>query len=165
MGWFPYMQKLEKEKIIIYTDGGARGNPGIAGAGAVIQNAHGQTLKEISEFLGIRTNNWAEYEAVILGLQAVKKLFGKEKLKNIFVEVRTDSELIARQLSGKYQIKEETLFSQFIKVWNIKVADIPNITFTHIPREKNQKADELANKAMDEGSEKNKVQNTKLDFS
>ncbi|MDP3726412.1 MAG: ribonuclease HI family protein [bacterium] len=145
------------EKIIIYTDGGSRNNPGLAGAGAVIVDASGKILKEISEFLGVRTNNWAEYEAIVLGLQAVKKLFGKEKLKNISVEVRTDSELVARQLSGKYQIKEETLFPQFIKAWNIKVADIPNLTFTHIPREKNKKADELANKAMDEGEKGNKT--------
>src|SRR3989344_2420946 len=99
------MQSMETKKIIIYTDGGARGNPGPAGVGAVIIDESGKILKEISEFLGTRTNNWAEYEAIILGLQAVKKIFGKEKLKNIFVEVRTDSELVARQVSGFYQIK------------------------------------------------------------
>ncbi len=148
---------METKKIIIYTDGGARGNPGPAGAGAVVTDEKGSVLKEISEFLGVRTNNWAEYEAIILGLQAVKKLFGKEKLKDMEVEVKTDSELVARQLSGKYQIKEETLFPQFIKVWNIKVADIPNLTFTHIPREKNKKADELANRAMEESGGKNKT--------
>src|SRR3989338_9371623 len=142
---------METNKIIIYTDGGSRNNPGPAGAGALITDESGKTLKEISEFLGVRTNNWAEYEAIILGLGAIKKIFGKEKLKNMEVEVKTDSELVARQLSGKYQIKEETLFPQFIKVWNMKVADIPNIVFTHIPREKNKKADELANKAMDKG--------------
>ncbi|MBI2047747.1 MAG: ribonuclease HI family protein [Parcubacteria group bacterium] len=139
------------KKIILYTDGGSRNNPGPAGAGAVVIDENGKTLKEISEFLGVRTNNWAEYEAIILGLQAIKKIFGKEKLKDMEVEIKTDSELVARQLSGKYQIKEETLFPQFIKVWNMKVADILNITFTHIPREKNKKADELANKAMDKG--------------
>ena len=139
----------------MYTDGGARGNPGPAGVGAVITDVSGNILKEISEFLGVQTNNWAEYQAIILGLEATKKIFGKEKLKNIEVEVKTDSELVARQLSGKYQIKEKTLFPQFIKIWNIKVADIPNLTFTHIPREKNKKADELANRAMDKGEHKN----------
>src|SRR3989338_7758285 len=136
---------MEMKKIIIYTDGGSRNNPGIAGAGAVITDESGTVLKEISEFLGVRTNNWAEYEAIILGLQQLKKIFGKEKLKNISVEVRTDSELVARQLSGTYQIKEESLFPQFIKVWNMKVADFPNIVFTHIPREKNKEAAALSN--------------------
>jgi len=145
------------EKIIIYTDGGSRNNPGPAGAGVVIVDGRGNSIKEISEFLGVRTNNWAEYEAIILGLQALKKIFGKEKLKSMLVEVKTDSELVARQLSGKYQIKEETLFPQFIKVWNMKVSDVPNIIFTHIPREKNKKADELANLAMDEKGKEQKI--------
>ncbi|MBI2108929.1 MAG: ribonuclease HI family protein [Parcubacteria group bacterium] len=152
----------ELRKIIIYTDGGSRNNPGIAGAGAVIADEKGNVLKEISEFLGVRTNNWAEYQAIILGLQAVKKIFGKEKLKEMEVEVKTDSELVARQLSGKYQIKEESLFPQFIKVWNMRVSDIPNLTLTHIPREKNKKADELANKAMDKGENKQKTTGTLL---
>ena len=143
-------------KIILYTDGGARGNPGPAGAGVFITDESGHVLKKIAEPLGVRTNNWAEYQAIILGLQALKKIFGKEKLKHMPVEVRTDSELVARQLSGKYQIKEETLFPQFIKVWNIKVSDIPDITFTHIPREKNKEADALSNEAMDEGDKKTK---------
>lgn len=146
---------METKKIIIYTDGGARGNPGPAGAGAIVTDEKGNILKEISQFLGTRTNNWAEYQAVILGLQQLKKLFGKEKLKKVSVEVRTDSELIARQLRGEYKIKEETLFPQFIAVWNMRITDFPNITFTHISRDKNKKADELANKAMDKGDVKN----------
>ena len=63
--------------------------------------------------------------------------------------MKMDSELVARQLSGKYQIKEESLFPLFIKIWNMKVADFPEISFTHIPREKNKEADRLANEAMD----------------
>ena len=136
------------QKIIIYTDGGSRNNPGIAGAGAVIKNAELKTLKGIAKPLGIKTNNWAEYEAVIIGLQEAKKMFGK-KLTDTEVEVRMDSELVARQLSGKYQIKEETLFPQFIKIWNMRVKDIPHIKFTHVRREENKEADKLANDAMD----------------
>lgn len=135
-------------KLIIYTDGGSRNNPGIAGAGAVIKNAEGRILKEIAKPLGIKTNNWAEYEAVIIGLQEAKKMFGK-KLADMEVEVRMDSELVARQLSGKYQIKEETLFPQFIKISNLRVKDIPNIVFVHVRREENKEADKLANDAMD----------------
>lgn len=137
------------KKIIIYTDGGARGNPGPAGAGAYIIDESGKEIKGVSKFLGVKTNNYAEYEAVILGLSELKKIISKEERKNISVEVRMDSELVARQLSGKYQIKEETLFPLFIKIWNMKVADFPEISFTHVPREKNKQADRLANEAMD----------------
>ena len=138
------------DTYIIYTDGGARGNPGPAGAGAVIQNHKGDVLKEISKFLGKRTNNWAEYEAVIVGFEGLKKLLGT-KTKNVTVEFRLDSELIARQLSGVYQIKEETLFPQFIKAHNFMVKDFPKVRFVHVPREKNKHADALANRAMDDG--------------
>ncbi len=140
-----------KEKVIIYTDGGSRGNPGFAGAGAYITDGDGKEIKSVSEFLGVKTNNFAEYEAVILGLKEIKKIFGK-KLADMDVEVRMDSELVKKQLSGEYQVKEESLFPKFIKIWNLQIKDIPNITFTHIRREKNKVADALANKAMDEGS-------------
>jgi ribonuclease HI len=137
-----------KEKIIIYTDGGARGNPGPAGIGIVVLDADEKVLKEVSQYLGEKTNNFAEYEAVILGLQALKKLFSKDKLKEFDIEVKLDSQLVARQLSGEYQIKEETLFPQFIKVHNMQVKDFPKIKFTYIPREENKEADRLANQAM-----------------
>lgn len=140
------------KKFIIYTDGGARGNPGPAGAGAVIIDEEGNTLKEASKYLGERTNNWAEYEAVHLGLSELKKLVPESARKNTSVEVRIDSELIQKQLSYKYQIKEETLFPQFIKVHNIRVKDFPNISFTHVRREQNKEADRLANEAMDGAS-------------
>jgi ribonuclease HI len=138
------------QKIIMYTDGGARGNPGPAGAGAFITDESGNVLKEISAFLGHQTNNWAEYEAVALGLAGIKKLFGT-KTKSLEVEVRLDSELIARQLSNIYQIKEETLFGQYIKVHNLLVKDFSHVVFVHVPREKNKDADRLANEAMDRG--------------
>ncbi len=140
---------MNKKKITIYTDGGSRGNPGIAGAGAVIVDGEGNILKKCSEHLGIRTNNWAEYQAVILGLEQTKRMFGSEKLKNYDIEIKMDSELVCRQLSGKYQIKEETLFPQFIKIWNMRITDFPNLKFTHIPREQNQEADKMSNVAMD----------------
>ncbi len=151
------MVKKGFQKIIIYTDGGSRNNPGFAGAGVYITDDLGTKLHEIAKPLGIQTNNFAEYEAVILGLEAVKKIFGKEKLKDTDVEVRSDSELVIRQLTGKYQIKEETLFPKFIKIWNLKVSDFPNITFTHIPREKNKEADRLSNEAMDQAVKERKL--------
>jgi ribonuclease HI len=138
-----------KEKITLFTDGGARGNPGPAGIGIVVLDADKKVLKEESRYLGERTNNFAEYEAVITGLQILKKLFSKDKLKKLDIEVKLDSQLVARQLSGEYQIKEETLFPQFIKVHNMQVKDFPKIKFSYIPREENKHADILANKAMD----------------
>ena len=139
-------------KFIIYTDGGSRGNPGPAGAGALVYDANGKTLKEVSHYIGEKTNNFAEYEGVIIGLQALKKLVPEKERKDTEVEVRLDSELVQRQLSGIYQIKIENLFGQYIKVHNIRVRDFPNIAFVHVPREKNAHADRLANAAMDSGS-------------
>ena len=140
------------QKVVIYTDGGARGNPGPAGAGAVIADGEGTVLKEISKFLGHQTNNFAEYEAVILALGELKKIIPKAKRKDVPVEVKMDSELVARQLSGKYQIKEPSLFPQFIRAHNLIVSEFPHSTFTHVRREHNKEADRLANEAMDEGS-------------
>lgn len=138
-------------KLTLYTDGGARGNPGPAGAGAVVVDENGTALKTISEFLGVRTNNWAEYQAIILGLEAIKKMVPIAKRTELVVEVKMDSELAARQLSGIYQIKEPSLFPQFIAVHNLRVKDFPRITFTHVPRERNKEADRMANEAMDRG--------------
>lgn len=136
------------ERIICYTDGGARGNPGPAGAGAVIKNADGKTLSEVCEPLGNSTNNFAEYAAVLLALKTLKKLYGA-KTKELEVEVRMDSELVQKQLSYEYQIKEPGLVPQFIEIHNTRVKDFPHITFVHVPREENKEADRLANEAMD----------------
>ena len=134
------------QTVIIYTDGGARNNPGPAGAGVVIQD--GTKKIELKKFLGNQTNNWAEYEAIILALSEAKKrgLSGRE------IEIRMDSELIQRQLINQYQIKEETLWPQYIKVHNLLVAHFPHITFVHIPRAQNAEADRLVNEAIDEQS-------------
>ena len=139
------------EKIILQTDGGSRGNPGPAGAGAAIFDEGGAVIKGASAFLGVMTNNEAEYKAVLLGLETLKKMFGKDKVKNLAVEVRLDSELVCRQLNGEYQIKEEKLVPLFIKIWNLRVAEFKNLHFKHIPREENSVADKLANEAMDRG--------------
>jgi ribonuclease HI len=130
--------------IVVYTDGGARNNPGPAGAGAICYDGS-KKLFELKKFLGERTNNWAEYEAVVLALTEAKKrgLAGKA------IEVRMDSELIQRQLTNEYQIKEETLWPQYMKVHNLLVAHFPDVTFTHVPREKNKEADRLVNEAID----------------
>jgi ribonuclease HI len=138
-------------KVIIYTDGGARGNPGPAGVGAALCDERGEVLKTASRFLGTATNNVAEYEAVLLGLETLKKQFGKN-LSGLEVEHRLDSELVCKQLSGFYQIKEAGLGPYFIKVWNWQVANKLRPRFTYIPREQNKLADRLANEAMDLGA-------------
>ena len=134
--------------IIIYTDGGARGNPGKAGAGVVIYD-DSKKVAELKKFLGERqTNNWAEYEALILGLTEAKR----RGLAKRAIEVRMDSELIVRQMTGEYQVKEETLWPQYMKAHNLLVANFPEARFVHIPREKNKEADHLVNEAIDENS-------------
>jgi len=139
---------MKTEKIIIYTDGGSRGNPGPAAIGVVICDEKGNAIKKYSKSIGIRTNNEAEYEAVIFALGKMKQLFGKEKVQDIDIEIRMDSELVARQLSGLYKIEEEKLFPLFIKIWNLKM-DFGNISFVEIPREKNTEADRILNEELD----------------
>jgi ribonuclease HI len=139
---------LAMRQIVIYTDGGARGNPGPAGIGAVIQDETGKELAEISEYIGEQTNNYAEYQALIRALEECKKLFGS-KLKDVAVEVRMDSELVVRQLSGVYKVKEPALKEKFAEVARMRLQDVPNIIFTHVYREKNKRADELVNRAID----------------
>jgi ribonuclease HI len=136
------------EKIIIYTDGGARGNPGPAGIGAVVSDESGKIILEVSRYIGETTNNFAEYEALITVLGEVKKIFG-EKLRRIQIDVRMDSELVVRQLSGIYKVKEPALREQFSRVANIRLEDAPNMTFAHVFREANAHADALVNKAID----------------
>ncbi|MCH7758927.1 ribonuclease HI family protein [Patescibacteria group bacterium] len=130
-------------KLIIYTDGGARGNPGPSGLGVVIYNQDKQLLKKYSKFLNQGTNNQAEYQALILGLEKAKSLKASE------VDCYLDSKLIVEQINGNYKIKNPGLGSLFIRVWNLSQS-FKKVNFYHIPREKNQEADQLVNKAMDE---------------
>lgn len=132
----------------MYTDGGARGNPGPAAIGVVIQNSGDTILKEFGAYIGETTNNMAEYEALVRALKAAKELFGAE-LREKKIEVRMDSELVVRQLEGKYKVKEPSLKNQFAKIATMRLEDVPNISFVHIPREKNARADKLVNAALD----------------
>lgn len=133
------------EKIVMYTDGGSRNNPGPAGIGVYIETLH----KQFGHYIGERTNNEAEYEAVVFGLKKIKQLVGKDKLKNLEVEAFLDSELVERQLNHIYKIKEENIQKLFIEVWNLML-DFGSVKFNHIPREKNKIADKLVNQALDE---------------
>lgn len=130
------------QKIIIYTDGGSRGNPGPAAIGVIINN------KGYSKFLGEKTNNEAEYEAVIFALKKAKQLFGKKNLKEAEIIVNMDSELIVNQLNHQYKIEGEKIAPLFLKVWNL-LLDFGHVKFQHIPREQNKEADRLVNAALD----------------
>ncbi len=132
------------EKIIMYSDGGSRGNPGPAALGVYIETLD----KRFGEFLGTKTNNEAEYMAIVAGLKKIKALVGKEKAKQTEVECRMDSELACRQLNHIYKIENEKLQPLFFQVWNLML-DFTSVTFVHVFREKNTVADAEANKAMD----------------
>ncbi|HWP61054.1 MAG TPA: ribonuclease HI family protein [Candidatus Paceibacterota bacterium] len=137
-------------KVVIYTDGGARGNPGPAGAGAVMYDEYGVVLKEVSDYLGETTNNVAEYEALIRILAAAHEHFGHQ-LSQISVEIRMDSELIVRQMEGKYKVKAPGLRPRFTEVKRL-LQHFPHHSFTHVPREENTEADRLVNEAIDRGA-------------
>lgn len=137
------------EKIICYTDGGSRGNPGPAAIGVYITDEAGTVVKEVKETIGNSTNNFAEYHGVYRGLQTMKELYGK-KTKDMEFEIRMDSELVKKQLNHEYQIKEPGLVPLFIEIHNLRVANFPNLTLTHVKRELNKEADRLVNEALDE---------------
>lgn len=132
-------------KFIVYTDGASKGNPGPASIGVVICNDKGEILKEYSKEIGKTTNNEAEYQAVIFALKKIKALFGKKKAKESEVEIRSDSQLLVSQLSGKYKILDKKIQKLFIDVWNLKT-EFGKVTFKLVPREENKLADKLANK-------------------
>ncbi|MBN2585381.1 ribonuclease HI family protein [Patescibacteria group bacterium] len=135
--------------FVIYTDGGARGNPGPAATGAVIYDARGKNRGQFSTYLGVATNNQAEYQALILGLGRLQKLIKDEhKLGDMLVTVLMDSELIVRQLNGEYKVKNKELKPLFAKAKEL-AAKFGRVIFRHIPREQNVVADSLVNKTLD----------------
>ena len=136
-------------KIKIFTDGGARGNPGPSGIGVVIESAGAK--KTYREFIGYATNNEAEYKALLFALQKVKLLYGKTKTRSLSLECFLDSELVVKQMNHKYKINEENIQKFFLQIWNLSI-DFGEVKYIHIPREKNTEADRLANLALDEAT-------------
>ena len=137
-------QNKKFEKLIVYTDGGARGNPGPAGIGAVVYHEDKNIILEVSEFIGVATNNQAEYRAVISVLKKLRDF----QIKELFFFL--DSELVVRQLKREYKVKNKGLAELFIKIYN-ECISYKKVTFTHVKREFNKEADKLANEAMDRG--------------
>ena len=140
--------KQSLERLIIYTDGGSRGNPGPAAVGVAFTDRAGSILKRYGKTIGRKTNNEAEYEAVLFALAKARALYGKERIRTMPVEIRMDSELVCRQLNGEYKVEEERLWPLFMRIWNVR-RDFGNLAFHHVPREKNREADRLVNEALD----------------
>ena len=126
----------------IFTDGGSRGNPGPSGAGGVIVDPQGNTVAEVSEFLGIQTNNYSEYQALRLTL--IKAI----ELNIVDIDVFMDSKLIVEQLEGRWKIKNENLKVIYLQIKEL-LKSFEKVTFKHILRHFNKPADALANRAMD----------------
>ena len=135
----------------IHADGGSRGNPGPAGSGAMIRDHLGNSVASVSQFLGTRTNNFAEYEAVILALETLTKLIGTQKVGSTIVEVKMDSELVVKQMKGVYKVKHPVMKEQYARLAAL-AATFKSASFTHVPRAENSDADALANAAMDRGA-------------
>ncbi len=129
--------------IKIKSDGGARGNPGPAGIGAVLYKQNDELLTTISQYIGIATNNQAEYKAIIAALKKAIELKATEIIAYL------DSELIVKQVKGEYRVKNKDLAPLFLELHNLKLS-FKKSQFIHIPREENKEADRLANQAMDE---------------
>lgn len=130
-----------EDRLIIYIDGASRGNPGRAGAGIWITNGEGKKISEVSRYLGHKTNNEAEYWALLLGLREAKRLGGEA------LQIFTDSELVERQIKGVYRVKDldlKALHKTVIE--NLKT--FSSFEIESIPREENQEADRLANQAI-----------------
>jgi ribonuclease HI len=134
-------------KYTIYTDGGSRGNPGPAAIGVVIKGDQIRT-KEYGEYIGVGTNNEAEYKAIIFALKKVKLLVGGDAAKKAGVDFYVDSELIVKQLSHEYKVKDDGIQKLFLEVHNLRM-DFGDVTFHHVFREKNKAADKLVNQVLD----------------
>lgn len=130
-------------KAKLFTDGGARGNPGPAGIGGVLYDQNDQEFASFSEYLGETTNNQAEYKALLKGLELA--------LEHQVTELSCflDSELVVKQLNKEYKVKDAGLAKLFVKIWNLSQT-FAQISFSHVRREFNKEADRLVNQALDQ---------------
>lgn len=131
---------IVSDKTVMYIDGGSRGNPGVAGAGIILENDGKRS--GFFRYLGVKTNNEAEYSALIIGLTVAIE----NNVKNI--RVYSDSELLCNQINGVYKVKNENLKKYYIEAKNL-IDKFNSFEINHIPREQNGSADKMANKAMD----------------
>lgn len=132
---------MKNKKLTIYVDGGSRGNPGPAGVGVVILDSSGKKIKEFGKYIGETTNNIAEYNALLYGLEEALILRADD------VKINLDSELVAKQLSGDYRVKDANIRPLFERALNM-LKGFKSFEVRHIEREKNKEADKLVNKAI-----------------
>ncbi|MCA1554152.1 MAG: ribonuclease HI family protein [Chloroflexi bacterium] len=131
-------------EVVLHTDGAARGNPGPAGIGVVVEMPRGQIVQRIARALGKRTNNQAEYEAVLVGLRAAQSLGARQ------LTLMLDSELVAKQLRGEYRVKDVKLKALFDEA-KMLLAQFARVRIVHVPRARNADADKLANEGIERG--------------
>jgi ribonuclease HI len=139
----PHPQAKNGPALTLHFDGGSRGNPGPAGIGVVLLDEDGTPLYELGEFLGRCTSNFAEYTALLRGLAAAKIMQARS------VAIKADSELVVRQINGMYKVKSPDLKPLYLRAKAL-MQEIGNVTISHVYREGNARADELANLAMDQ---------------
>ena len=132
---------MKSKKLFLYTDGGARGNPGPAGIGVVILDSAKKRIKDVSKYIGEATNNVAEYSALIQGLEEALLLDADD------VVIHMDSELVVKQLNGEYRVTDENMKQLFAKALGI-LNHFKSFEIKHIERSKNKEADKLVNKAI-----------------
>jgi len=132
------------KEMKIFTDGGARGNPGPAAIGVVFFDENGKEIYSHKECIGEATNNVAEYKAVICAIETAKDRFKPE-----LIDLNLDSELVCRQLNGEYKVKDQNLKELFYAVRELVLDLGGKVTFKHVRREQNKRADELVNEALD----------------
>jgi len=132
---------MKLKKVVIYADGASRGNPGLAAIGVTIKDEQGRLVAAISRRIGRTTNNQAEYRAIIAALEEAAKLGAEE------AEVNLDSELVVKQVNGKYRVRKATLKPLYQRVKQLQSL-LHNSTITYIPRQQNTEADNLANMAL-----------------
>lgn len=136
-------------RFTIYGDGGSRGNPGPAGSGAIIRNEEGETVATVSEYLGVATNNVAEYTAVLRALETLAAML-ESKAAEAEVHVRMDSMLVVKQMTGEWKLKHPGLKPLASRVGELARL-FKSVSFEHVYRDFNKDADRLANEAMDRG--------------
>ncbi|ATB27934.1 ribonuclease HI family protein [Melittangium boletus] len=139
----PALPESSATRLKLFSDGAARGNPGPAGAGAVLVDGDGRVVARLGRFLGVQTNNYAEYMGLLLGLEHARHLKVRE------LEVLADSELLIRQLQGRYQVKSPTLRPLYEEATGL-LKHFDRVKLVHVPREKNKAADEMSSRAIDE---------------
>jgi ribonuclease HI len=138
---FILKDRLSVNKVIIYADGASRGNPGPAAIGAIIKDEKGNPITQISRCIGITTNNQAEYQAIIAALEKALGLGAKQ------VELKSDSELVVKQINGRYKVKKAVLRPLYQRIVQL-IGSLEGFTIAYIPRQQNQEADNLANEAL-----------------